>query len=45
MKFLLIFIHQFLILVQLPFGPSAPEKPEEPQTPVNGWWMVSYFAI
>jgi hypothetical protein len=37
MKFLLILIHLFLILVQLPFSPSAPEKPEETQTPVKGW--------
>jgi hypothetical protein len=34
-----------LILLQLPFGPSAPEKPEEEKSPVKGWWMVSYFAV
>jgi len=34
-----------LILVQLPFGPSAPEKPKEPESPVKGWWLVPYFAV
>src|SRR4030042_2719145 len=43
-NFPFISISLFLILTQLPFGPSTPENPEEPQTPVKGWWMVSHFA-
>ena len=45
MKILLALFSLFLMLAQLPFGPSAPEKPEEKKSPVKGWREVSYFAI
>jgi hypothetical protein len=45
MKTLLTLFSLFLILTQLPFGPSTPEKPEEEKSPVKGWREVSYFTV
>ena len=45
MKYLLIPVSLALILIQLPFGDFGPKEPEEKKTPVQGWWMVSYFAV
>jgi len=46
MKWLFIPLSLIFIFAQLPFGPFAPEKPvEEKKSPVQGWWMVSYFAV
>lgn len=45
MKYLLIPLSLILVIVQLPFGDFGPKEPEEKKTPVEGWWMVSYFAV
>ncbi|MGD0918450.1 MAG: DUF3047 domain-containing protein [Thermodesulfobacteriota bacterium] len=45
MKLSLILLLIVLISAQLPFGPSAPEKPAEEKSPVEGWRVVTYFAI
>jgi hypothetical protein len=44
MRFLLISLALFFLLVQLPFGPQSEEKPEEP-SPVKGWRLVTYLAV
>ena len=45
MKHLWVPLSLILIFAQLPFGDFQPKAPEEKKTPVEGWWMVSYFAI
>lgn len=45
MKGLWTLLSLILIFLQLPFGDFKQKAPEEKKTPVQGWWMVSYFAV